>query len=53
MSFDVLVLPNLFDKIPAELKQNIKFTIKELSIHSPVKGATKKRSKEQKTQHIV
>jgi mRNA interferase RelE/StbE len=45
MSFDVLVLPNLLDKIPAKLKQNIKSAIKELSNPFPCEGGDKKEIK--------
>lgn len=45
MSFDVLVIPALFEKIPPELKDNIKSSIKELSNPFPSEGGNKKEIK--------
>ncbi|KKG10466.1 type II toxin-antitoxin system RelE/ParE family toxin [Methanosarcina sp. 2.H.A.1B.4] len=45
MSFDVLVLPELFDRIPSELKQHIKSAIKELNDPFPGSGGNKKEIK--------
>jgi len=45
MSFDVLVIPALFEKIPPELKDNIKSAIKELNYPFPGEGGNKKEIK--------
>ena len=45
MSFDVLVIPALFEKIPPEFKDNIKSAIKELSNPFPGEGSNKKEIK--------
>jgi mRNA interferase RelE/StbE len=45
MSFDVLVIPTLFEKIPPELKGNIKSAIKELNNPFPGEGGNKKEIK--------
>ena len=42
MIFDVLVIPTLFEKIPLELKGNIKSAIKELNNPFPGEGGNKK-----------
>ncbi len=45
MSFKVLVLPRLFEEIPAELKENIKSAIKDLTNPYPGSGGNKKEIK--------
>jgi mRNA interferase RelE/StbE len=45
MSFDVLVLLFLFEKIPSELKPKIRSAIKELSSPFPGEGGDKKEIK--------
>lgn len=45
MSFNVLVLPRLFDEIPTDLKENIKSAIKGLNNPYPGSGGNKKEIK--------
>jgi mRNA-degrading endonuclease RelE of RelBE toxin-antitoxin system len=45
MSFDVLVLPELFDQIPAERKEQIKSALKELNDPFPGSSGNKKEIK--------
>lgn len=45
MSFDVLVIPSLFEKVPAEFKDNIKSAIRELKDPFPGEGSNKKEIK--------
>jgi mRNA interferase RelE/StbE len=45
MSFDVLVIPALFEKVPAEFKDNIKSIIKKLKNPFPGEDSNKKKIK--------